>query len=354
MSDFYDWQRTFSYDADVTMVVGARGVGKTFGLRLQFIEDYIRHGWRFVEVVRYKNELGDVSDGYFDKIQAVVDKYSEYVFKTDSRYAYIAKAPEEGEKVRDWKRMGYFVALSEGQKKKKKTFVNVRRILLDEAIIEASDRYHTYLPNEFATLANIVDTVSRERADTRTTKPCVYLLANACDLYNPYFAAYGVDANLTFGYRWYRDKTFLLHYVDAGEYASEKLTGTVAGRMLANTSAGGIAARNEFVGTTSDFVTSKPKHAKFAFAIRFSNMTYGVWVNERDGFYHVTDGAPRNTEDRTHYLTREDAQINMVAARRVSAVAHVIAESYYMGMLRYDKVATKAGFERILELFGVR
>ena len=39
MADFYDWQKTLSYDADVTMVIGTRGVGKTFGLRTQFIRD---------------------------------------------------------------------------------------------------------------------------------------------------------------------------------------------------------------------------------------------------------------------------------------------------------------------------
>ena len=63
MKKYYDWEKTLSYDADVTMVIGARGVGKTFGLRRQFIRDYLRHEWRFVEVTRYKNELSGVSDG---------------------------------------------------------------------------------------------------------------------------------------------------------------------------------------------------------------------------------------------------------------------------------------------------
>ena len=31
MAEYYDWHKTLSYDADVTMVIGARGVGKTFG-----------------------------------------------------------------------------------------------------------------------------------------------------------------------------------------------------------------------------------------------------------------------------------------------------------------------------------
>ena len=55
MSKYYDWNKTLAYDADVTMVVGARGIGKTYGVRLQCIMDYIKNGFRFVELVRYKN-----------------------------------------------------------------------------------------------------------------------------------------------------------------------------------------------------------------------------------------------------------------------------------------------------------
>ena len=46
MADFYDWNKTLSYDADVTMVIGAKGIGKTFGLRKQCIKDFLRDGSR--------------------------------------------------------------------------------------------------------------------------------------------------------------------------------------------------------------------------------------------------------------------------------------------------------------------
>ena len=68
MAEYYDWPKTFSYDADVTMVVGARGVGKTYGLRTQFIRDFLKDGSRFVELTRYKNELFGVANGYFDRV----------------------------------------------------------------------------------------------------------------------------------------------------------------------------------------------------------------------------------------------------------------------------------------------
>ena len=42
MKKYYDWEKTLSYDADVTMVIGASGVGKTFGRRKQFIREWVK------------------------------------------------------------------------------------------------------------------------------------------------------------------------------------------------------------------------------------------------------------------------------------------------------------------------
>ena len=155
MADFYDWNKTLSYDADVTMVIGARGIGKTFGLRKQCIKDFLRDGSRFVEITRYNNELSGVSDGYFNRLSSLPD-FSDYVFKSDARYAYIADK-DETKKKPEWKLIGYFVSLSSAQRMKKRTFDHVRRLIFDEAILERSDRYHRYLPNEFGTLANLVE-----------------------------------------------------------------------------------------------------------------------------------------------------------------------------------------------------
>lgn len=356
MASYYDWEKTLSFDADVTMVVGARGLGKTFGLRRQFIRDYKKDGSRFVEIVRYKNELSGVSDGYFGRLEELPEN-EKYLFKTDTRYAYIAERPlkedtEKKPKV-SWHIIGYFIAMTDAQKHKKKTFNKVRRIVLDEAVIERSDRYHDYLPNEFATLADIVDTVSRERADTKGIRPRVYLLGNACDFGNPYFGNYGVTSDLKFGYRWFAGKTFLLHYVDADEYATEKLRGTVAGRMLAGSDAGKVSALNQFTGMSSDFVEQKPKYSRFLFAIRFNGSYFGVWVDYINGFYYVSEKVPKDAKA-IYYFSNEDAKVNYIAAKKTSRLFQTFAEVYYMGCMRYESVDIKRRFYDVLRCFGIR
>lgn len=349
---YYDWEKTLSYDADVTMVIGARGLGKTYGLRCQFIRDYIKDGSRFVEVTRFKNELAGVSDGYFNRVER---EFPDYIFRTDARYAYIARKDERNEVRKPiWQTIGYFCALSDAQQYKKRTFDKVKRIVLDEAVIERSDRYHRYLPNEFSKLANLVDTVSRERADTKSLRPRVYLLGNACDIANPYFAAYRVTTKLQYGYMWFRNKTFLLHYVESGKYGQEKLLGTVAGRMMAGTEEAEVAAGNAFVSESEEFVEKKPKSAKYMFGIIMNGKRFGIWIDLSEGLYHVTHYFPKDPTRPVYTLTASDFGVNYVMARRAEPVMKTFAEMWCMGLVRYADVQTKTDFAEVLNMFGIK
>ena len=351
MSDYYDWNKTLSYDADVTMVVGSRGIGKTYGLRLQFIRDFLKDGSRFCELVRHKNELADFSSTYFNRI-IENDEFPGYVFRSDSRHAYIGRKTKG--KVK-WELCGYFGALTMAQQMKKWTFSKVKRILLDEAIIDKRlDRYHRYLSNEFGILANIVDSVSRERAETEHSKRTrVYLLGNSVDLLNPYFIAYSINRIPINGYSWHKGKTMLLHYVKDISYSKAKIEGTVSGRMIKDTADELIAAANEFVIGSSDYVFEKPKWAKFYFGVVYLNERFGIWIDSREGYYYVTQKIPKNAHP-IYALTASDNRVNYIAARKAENVLKGFVEMYYMGIVRYETIVIKDKFIEVLNLFGVR
>lgn len=352
MTQFYDWEKTLSYDADITIVIGSRGIGKTFGIRKQSVKDFLRDGSRFVECVRFKNSLSGISRGYFNRIGRLSD-FKGYVFMTDSAYMYIAEDPGDGKRPK-WELLGYFVALSDYQMMKTHTFDKVRRIIFDEFTLDRFDRFHRYLQNEYGILANMVDTLSRELPDGTTTKPRVYLLGNACDIANPYFAAYNIGTDITYGYRWYNNKTVLLHYVDPGKYAADKSKNTVAGRMFVNSSAGDVAVSNEFQHMNSEFVMRKTKNAKFSFGIKLNGYIYGIWVDISEGYYFVTSKVPNNTGRPIYYLSRNDASVNYIAAKSAGDLMKYVGEVYYLGLLRYESEEVQMRFEEVLQMFGIR
>ena len=349
--EYYDWNQTLSYDADVTMVVGARGIGKTYGLRLQFIRDFLKDGSRFVELTRHQKQLSDFTASYFTRI-IENDEFPNYIFKTTTKFAYIAENSDKP----DWKLCGYFGAMTAAQDMKKQTFSKVKRILLDEAIIDKRiDRYHRYLSNEFSVLANIVDSVSRERPDTEySERPRIYLLGNACDLLNPYFSIYRIGEEPKVGYSWHAGKTMLLHYIKDVEYAEAKNADTVAGRMLNNTLDGLVASSNEFLRQSNDFVFEKPKHARFQMGIVYQEKKYGVWVDDIEGYYYINRKIPNNTNSPIFALTASDNRVNYIAARKAEVALRGFTELYYLGIIRYETASLKEEFTEVLNLFGVR
>lgn len=361
IAKYYDWAKTLSFDADVTMVIGARGVGKTYGLRKQFIKDFLKHGWRFVEICRYKNEISSVASGYFNRID-MNNEYPGYIFKTTPQKAYIAKVEKSEisldekskKKKTEWYCIGYFISLSDAQSLKKRTFSNVRRICFDEAILDKRDRFHKYLQSEYMLVANVIDTVSRERPDDNSLAPRLYLLGNALDLFNPYFEKYGITDKPERGYSWHKNKTMLLDYVESREYSESKLKGTVSGRMIDGTVEGEIQANNEFMTLGIDFIMKKTQKATFVYGISYKNNKYGIWTDMREGWFFVTDKFPRKTDRPIFTLTASDARLNYIMAKRMDKPIAMLSEAFYMGIMRFDSVAIMNGFIELMTLFGVK
>lgn len=343
---YYDWQKTLSYDAPVTMVITARGYGKTYGLRKQCITDFIKHKWRFVEVTRYAQELAPLTENYFDRLAR---EFTGYVFKCEKNQAYMAPRPSEGDKPQ-WELLGYFVAMTQFQMIKKLTFNDVKRIFMDECVLEKDDRNHRYLKNEWDILTNIVDTVTRERADD-SNEPRLYLLGNACDVLNPYFEHAGITGNPKRGYSWFLNKTFLLHDMENAEYAKEKKR-TLAGRM-ASGRLEKIALGNDFnTDKDMELVNEKTSNSEHLYTLIYNEIPLAVWLDIREGYYYVNTKPPRDMRD-TYALTLND-QPNYVMLKRTSPLCKTLFAAYRLRYVRFDSLKTCGDFRDMLRFCGYR
>ena len=93
----YNWEKTLSYNADITMVVGAPNKGKTYGLRAYALNAAIKRGERFVEVCRTLDERDSVKKGYFDKLVATDEEFARYEYKCENNeFKYRACDAEKG------------------------------------------------------------------------------------------------------------------------------------------------------------------------------------------------------------------------------------------------------------------
>lgn len=349
---YYDWNSTFTYDADVTIVIGPRGCGKTYGLRKQCVKDWKKDGSRFVEVCRYKDELADISSGYFDKLE-INEEFPALIFKTDKHYAYVAKKPK-GDAKPDWKIVGYFVALTQMQRSKKKTYTKVKRLIMDEALLDRRDRYHRYLPSEFSLLANVVDSCTRENPNNdEQIRPHLYLLGNAVDLTNPYFARYKIRKVPEFGKSWHDRKTCLLDYIDASIYAESKVNDTLAGRMARGTIDEAIIAYNKFAGIDDETIAKKTKDAKYLYTLSSEGKEYSVWCSMSEGLYFVNDKKPKSGGI-VYALTNQDNEANYIVIRKADGLMKTLVDGIYYGIVRYETREQKENLLALLRVFGLR
>lgn len=365
MFTYYDWNSTLAYNAETTLVVGARGIGKTFGLRCQAVRDWIKTRSSFCEIVRYKNRVEGEKRIQRDYFTRVGRMYPGYVFKTEGTRAYIAKKPKDENKEPAWNCFGYFAAMTEYQNLKNATFPDayqregVRRFIMDEFIIERdlARQYKTYIPGEIDIVASIIDSISRERpGEDPLVAPRLYLLANAGDLVNPWFARYGITKRPEPGYTWLDpEKRALLHYAVGGDYGSAKMEGTVAGRLSGDSVYSEMANKSEFFTLDESLFSKAPKGARFSFGFYFYGEPFGVWLDDKGGYYYVNSSIPKGElKEPVYALTKDDSSPNYIQATKAQKQLRGFAEMYYYDCIRYESQAKRESFIEALSLYGIR
>lgn len=354
--NYYNWQKTFSYDAPLSIVVAARGRGKTYGLRLQMVKDYLKDGSRFAVVVRYKAQIkgsGGVQYGFFDKLK-LNNEFPSYRFKIEGVNAYISRVTTDEDEKPEWNLMGYFVSLSDMQRTKERTYSNVKRILFDEFSIDKRTSAR-YLPDEFGVFSNVLSSLIREESG-KPTKARVYLLGNSCDLTNPYFAAFGINSEPREGFTWYNGKTVLVHYLKDSAFA-ESQRKTLVGRLLGSRSEASMIFDNEFLNLHNSLVDEKTPNAKFSFGVVYAGSHYGVWLDGSTGILYVNRKFPKSyNSDFTPVfaMTSADNDIDLSIAHRAEPYLKRFVREYYKNCVRYDSEGTYESFSHVLSLLGIR
>lgn len=336
-------------NAETVMIIGAKNSGKTFNVRLHCIDEYLKGRGRFVEISRTRDELEDVAAGYFDRIIAE-GYYPEYIFKTDARCMYIAHAVSEDDKP-DWQVMGYFACLSLFQRTKRRSnYVDVRNAIFDEFIIDARDRYHSYLPDEFGIFCNALNSIFRPFPGDGITRH-IYMCANACDMTCPYLRHNGIDKPPEFGYSFYKGKSVLLHYVAPWD-ADDIKRRTIIGRLMDGYDDSQIF---DNIFDTGDSTTIKQKSAaaKFAFGFVFKKARIGIWSDLDAATWYVTGRIPDNAAN-VYALTKKDGTINYGVARRNSPLLKMLCEMFFAGGLRYESFAVRELFFTVLDYLGIK
>ena len=173
-----NWDYILEQPASFVSVVGARGVGKTYGI----FKKLITAGEKFIYLRRLKSQLdqcGKVEGNPFRKLNAdlglEITPYSSggiIMFRSGDKTGDIAAAG---------------VALSVVANVRGIDFSDYNYIVFDEFIASIGERP---IKNEFAAFLNFYETVNRNRELEGNAPVKCIMLGNANTLINPYFSAW--------------------------------------------------------------------------------------------------------------------------------------------------------------------
>lgn len=275
-SMFYNWRIIDGYQAPIKVVVGPRGLGKTFAKVYQVMRNFNDKGERFVYVVETMEDVKTLSQNKGERFFSEIKRYlSESKSKRQQRYyeAFFKGNSEidagetdliddDGNKIIGGtikigeETAGYLIAINSYGNLKRNNFTGVKTILIDEFIPEEIDIRHQQIARK---VVSVVQTVAR-RNDVK-----IYMLGNSIRLNDILLVKLQLGNMYPGEIRVIKDKYGPLivgHYVNKDDYkvfmkASEA---SVAGRFATLLGEDNLD-KNEYKGELSKDMLI-PEHAK--------------------------------------------------------------------------------------------
>lgn len=328
MNFYFNLQKILSYNALINIILGERGVGKSYDAKKFVAKRFINKNEQFVYLRRYKTELQKaMKNNKFweqilnDKDPEMKDLMTNHKFSNEKDTIYI-----------DGKLCGYAIPLSVANILKSSTYDKVTTIIFDEFIIDKGN-YH-YLQNEVIQFLDVIETVARLR-NIR-----VIMLGNAISITNPYFSFFDLSLPYNTEIKTFKDGLIAVQYVKNLKYREVKKQ-TRFGKLIDGTKYGKYAIDNEFLRDSKSFIKKKTKGSKFYFILVLNNKYYGVWCNYNEGIIYVSNDYDPNCPV-VFSINPDDHNENTLLIRcRTSPFFKSIVEHYRLARLCFESQQIK-------------
>lgn len=328
---YYNIDSALSYNALFTMIMGGRGIGKTYSAKCRAIKNFLNKGEQFVYMRRYKTELKKSVPTFFAD---VAREFPDHKFKSTSKGLYI-----------DEQLAGFCMTLSTQIVEKSTAYPNVSLIIFEEFLIDPSSSYH-YLRNEVETFLEAYSTVSRDR-DIKAV-----FLANNVSMYNPYFLYFGLHLEEGQTRCRVKDGDVILLKVSSEEFA-EHMSQTRFGRIIAGTSYGEYAIGNIALRDTNEFIEKKQGTAYYYFGFYYGGEFFGIWRDDKVGLMYCSeDYDPSYPLKYTLSMADHSPNTLMVKSVRNLPVWRLATILFQQGKMRFETGKAKAAWVNVMRMLN--
>ena len=280
-SIFYSPERIISYNALLNLIIGERGVGKTYNFKVYAVKRFLNKGKQFAYIRRYETDLeasvGNTNDNKF--FEQIRNEFPNSTFK-------ISKSKKVRKLYIDNKICGYAIPLSGADSLKSSSYENVDTIIYDEFQLKEGSTQH-YLRNEPEIILDIIETIGRLR-DIR-----VYCLGNAISSTSPLMSYFDLTLPYNTDIKLFKDGTIAVEYIKNEKYREVKKASRF-GKLIDGTKYGKYAIDNEFLTDSKAFIRKKDKNAKFYFILYVNGKQYGIWRDFKNQYMYISNDIDPN------------------------------------------------------------
>jgi len=318
---WYDVNKTLSYNRLFNIIIGPRGSGKSYALKKLAIKNYLKKGWQFVYLRRYKEELDQTAESYFNDI-IINNEFPDHKIEYNAGKYFVND-----------QLAGYAMALTKAKDYKSIAYPQVYLIIFDEFLIEENG-YVRYLKNEVEQFLNFYMSIDRYRGCI------VFFLSNAVTMINPYTIYW--DLHLPYNSDIVCKGEILLQLVSNEAFIKDRKN-TRFGKLIEGTAFSDYAIENKFIADKKTFIAKKSEKATYYFTFKYGGQLYGVWVDYQEGKFYVSENIDPFFKI-CYTITNEDHEPNMILIRRANKAIlfKTFLDAYKDGIVYFENQKVKS------------
>lgn len=330
---FYDFNKVLSYNALLNIIIGERGVGKTYGSKVYVIKRYLKYHKKFVYIRRYESDLeasvgNNTQEKFFEQVKK---EFPDCMFKITKH-----------KKVRSlWinnEICGYAVPLSASDSLKSSTYEDVDTLIYDEFQLKEGSSQH-YLRNEPEIILDLIETIGRLR-DIR-----IFLLGNAISSTSPIMTYFNLTLPYNSEVKTFKDGLILVNYIKNEAYREVKKESRF-GKLISDTRYGEYAIDNKFLTDSKAFIKKKSVGCRFSFIFILDGKEYGVWINYTEQLMFISNDIDPNCPIR-FAINNDDHNENSVLIKiRLNPYFKMVLDYYKMARLNFENQQIKNIFSQ--------
>ena len=338
---FYDGTKLLSLmDIDgnrpeIYLCTSNRSAGKTTYFGRMVVNNFLKHGRKFIIVYRFDYELKDCANKFFKDIGSLFFPYFVMTEKAMAKGVYY-ELFIQGPAWDEPRSCGYAIALNKADQVKKLSH------LLSDSYCMLFDEFQSetnhYCADEVQKFISVHTSIARGQGKQVRYVP-VYMLSNAVTLINPYYVALGISARLNPKTKFLKGEGWVLEqgFVESAATAQKD---SAFNRAFGQEKYVNYAATNSYLNDNVAFVSRMEGSNRYLATIRYNSRDYAIREYAESGIIYCDDRPDMGFPFKLT-VTKDDHDINYVMLKRNDTFLALLRWYFEKGCFRFKDLRCK-------------